>query len=123
MKDIPGMYVRGRAEWVDTPKGVHERAYVRSSYEKAAVNLLESDLGVVRYEHERLLSLPNGRWFLPDFIVERTNTTIVLVEVKAAWVLTHPDCEEVRIRLALSENFAKEQGWDFAVWTEKELGC
>jgi hypothetical protein len=123
MKDTPGVYVRGRAEWVDTPKGLHERAYVRSTYEKAAVNHLESDPDVVRYEHERLLSLPNGRWFLPDFIVERSNAKVVLVEVKAAWVLTHPDCESVRQRLAVSESFAREQGWDFAVWTERELNC
>jgi len=123
MKDTPGVYVRGRAEWVDTPKGLHERAYVRSSYEKAAVNHLESDPDVVRYEHERLLSLPDGRWFLPDFIVERSNAKVVLIEVKAAWVLTHPDCESVRQRLAVSESFAREQGWDFAVWTEKELEC
>lgn len=123
MKDSPGVYVRGRAEWVDTPKGLHERAYVRSSYEKAAVTNLESDPDVVRYEHERLLSLPDGRWFLPDFIVERANAEVTLVEVKAAWVLTHPDCEDVRQRLALSESFAKGQGWGFAVWTERELGC
>ena len=123
MKDTPGMYVRGRAEWVDTPKGLHERAYVRSSYEKAAVNRLESDPDVVRYEHERLLSLPDGRWFLPDFIVERLNATVVLIEVKAAWALMHPDCEGVRQRITMSESFAKEQGWDFAVWTERELEC
>ena len=123
MKDAPGVYVRGRAEWVDTPKGLHERAYVRSSYEKAAVAHLESDPDVVRYEHERLLSLLDGRWFLPDFIVERANARVVLIEVKAAWVLTHSDCDDVRQRLALSESFAKEQGWEFAIWTERELGC
>jgi hypothetical protein len=123
MKDTPDVYVRGRAEWVDTPKGLHERAYVRSSYEKAAVTLLESDPDVVRYEHERTLSLPDGRWFLPDFIVERSNAKVVLVEVKAAWVLTHPRCGGERQRLAVSESFAKEQGWEFAVWTERELGC
>lgn len=123
MKDTPDVYGRGRAEWVDTPKGLHERTYVRSSYEKAAVIHLESDPDVVRYEHERTLSLPNGRWFLPDFIVERTNATVVLVEVKAAWVLTHPNCGGERRRLAVSESFAKEQGWGFVVWTERELGC
>lgn len=123
MRDTPGVYVRGRSEWVDTPKGLHERAYVRSSYEKAAVTRLESDPDVLCYEHERLLSLPDGRWFLPDFIVEGANAVVTLVEVKASWVLTHPDCEGVRQRLAVSESFAREQGWEFAVWTERELGC
>lgn len=123
MKENPDVYARGRAEWVDTPKGLHERAYVRSSYEKAAVHRLEDNTKVLRYEYERVLSLPDGRWVLPDFIVEYAGAKVVLVEVKASWVLTHPNCEDVRERLATAEKFAREQGWTFEVWTERELEC
>jgi hypothetical protein len=123
MKDYPGKYLRGRAEWVDTPKGLHERAYARSSYEVAAVRKLEADPGVLHYEHERVLALPDGRWVLPDFIVEYEGARVMLVEVKAAWVLSQPLDSRVRVRLDVARDFAASQGWTFEVWTERELGC
>lgn len=123
MKEHPDKYMRGKASWVDTPKGLTERAYVRSSYELAAVQVLESDTTVVRYEHERVLFLPNGRWILPDFIVEHVDSTVTLVEVKSAWVLSLPANRKEVKRLNIAKDFAASQGWGFKVWTERELSC
>lgn len=126
LRDHPGRYLRGKAQWVDTPKGIHSRAYARSSYEVAAIHALEADPLVLRYEHERVLALPDGHWILPDFIVEYTGGRagiIELVEVKAAWVMSQPDDSKVAQRLTKAREFAVEQGWSFTVWTERELGC
>ncbi len=126
LRDHPGRYLRGKAQWVDTPKGIHSRAYARSSYEVAAIHALEADPLVLRYEHERVLALPDGHWILPDFIVEYTGGragVIELVEVKAAWVLSQPDGSKVAQRLTKAREFAVDQGWSFTVWTERELGC
>ena len=123
LKDHPCKYLSGRAECVVTPKGLHERAYARSSYEVAAIRKLETEPTVLRYEHERVLRIPNGHWILPDFIVEYEDAHVVLVEVKAAWVLKQPKSSRVIKRLALAEDFARSQGWGFDVWTERELRC
>ena len=121
MKDNPGKYLRGRAQWMDTPKGSAGRAYVRSSYEAAAVRLLESDPLVVRYEHERRMMLPDGRWVLPDFVVERADGRTSLIEVKADWVFSLPEGHKTRKRILIARDLAANQGWDFIVWTEQEL--
>jgi len=42
----------------------------------------------------------------------------VLIEVKPAWKLN--DDKTVR-KIEAGRNFAKQKGWDFEVWTEKEL--
>lgn len=123
LKDHPGKYLHGRTEWVDTPKGLHERAYARSSYEVAAIRKLEADPSVLRYEHERVLRVPGGHWILPDFIVEYEGAKVVLIEVKAAWSLRQPEDSRGIRRLAIAKDFAKTRGWSFEVWTERELGC
>ena len=122
MRETPSKYLRGRARWVDTPKGTKERAWVRSSYEAAAVALLESCPEVVWYEHERHLRLPSGRYVLPDFIVGYQDGSADLIEVKAAWVLELPPGHRVSKRLQISRDLAAEHGWGFIVWTEQELG-
>ncbi len=70
MKKNPTKYLRGRAQWVNTPKGLTSMVFVRSSYEAAALVVLEADPQVVRYEFERRIILPGGRWVLPDFVIE-----------------------------------------------------
>ena len=122
MKDNPAKYLRGRAAWVDTPKGSEPCTYVRSSYEVAAVSRLEADGGVAGYEYERRFVLPDGRWVLPDFLVTRTDGSRLLIEVKSAWVFGLPYSHKVRCRLLESKRLASENGWAFEVWTEKELG-
>lgn len=122
MKENPSKYLRGKAAWVDTPKGGRPRTYVRSSYEVAAVARLEADPQVVSYEYERLFVLPNGRWVLPDFLVTFRSSLKVLVEIKAAWVFGLPPSHKVLQRLRVAEHLASQHGWAFEIWTEKELG-
>ena len=120
MKDNPGKWVRGKSEWLDTPKGFKDRAYVRSSYEAAAVRLLEEDPEVIRYEHERRIALSSGSWMLPDFIVEYEDGSTLLVEVKASWVLGLSVEHKISKRLMLSADLASDRGWGFAIWTERK---
>ena len=122
MKDNPTKYLRGRAAWVSTPKGVKPRTYVRSSYEVAAVSKLEADPNVVSYEYECRFVLPDGRWILPDFLVTLVGGQQVLVEVKSAWVFNMPSSHKVHRRLREAGELAAGNGWDFAIWTEKALG-
>lgn len=121
LKDSPEVYTRGRAQWVDTPKGEKPRCYVRSSYEVAAVALLERDESVLSYEYERRIETGDGKWILIDFVIARRDGSILAVEVKAAWVLTHPGAEKERARLDQARSLATQNGWSFEVWTEKEL--
>jgi len=121
MQENPNKYLRGRASWVGTPKGTKDRVYVRSSYEKAAVTVLERLSNVTLYEYERRFELPDGKWVLPDFLVTWQNGSKTLIEVKAAWVLKLPASDKVQMRLKVAEHLADSQGWGFEIWTEKEL--
>jgi hypothetical protein len=121
MKDSPEVYTRGRAQWVETPKGAKPRYYVRSSYEVAAVTLLERDESVRAYEYERRIETGDGKWILIDFVISRGDGSTLAVEVKAAWVLTYPGAEKERARLDQARSIATQSGWSFEVWTEKEL--
>ena len=122
MQETPKTYLRGRASWVDTPKGDKDRVYVRSSYEAATVRKLEADPNVVSYQFEPRQVLPDGKWVLPDFFVTYTDGREVLVEVKAQWVFGLPPSHQVHQRLKVSQDIAARKGWGFEVWTEKELG-
>lgn len=118
----PGKYLRGKAQLVETPKGTRLTVRVRSSYEVAAIQVLEANPNVVQYEYERCVKLPDGHWIIPDFIVRYSDGHTTLVEVKAAWVLNRPPSDRAIIRLGLSKKVAADNKWDFRIWTEKELG-
>lgn len=121
LKSHPNRYTRGCAQWIDVTKTTVPRLRVRSSWEAKAVRKLESDPEVLRYEYEVRIRLDDGRWILPDFIVERRNGTTSLVEVKAEWVLSfYPPDHAVHRRLEKSREVASNRGWIFEVWTEKE---
>jgi hypothetical protein len=120
LKNYPKKWSRGQGCHVPVSKCEGKlKLFVRSSYEKAAITLLEGDDNVISYQYEKRLNLLNGRWILPDFLITYRNRK-VLVEVKASWVLSQPeDAKEVR-RLKLAEDYASSQGWDFEIWTEKD---
>jgi hypothetical protein len=90
-----------------------------SSYEVAAVRLLEENPSVTSYTYEHPFVLEDGKVIRPDFLVDRGNGIDSLVEVKAAWVFGLPPEHRVLRRLDTSMRIAKEHGWDFSVWTEK----
>jgi lambda repressor-like predicted transcriptional regulator len=121
MLDYPNKYSKGRSEWVPTLKGVCEKAFARSSYEVAAITMLEADPSVVRYEHEHRFVLENGHWALPDFLVQYADGHMLLVEVKASWVLGLPSDYKIQRRLEVARQLADTNGWGFAIWTEREL--
>jgi len=129
MKEHPDHNSHGKGQWMDTPKGVEPRGYVRSSYEVAAIDHLEGDPRVLGYEYEKVLYLSSitlekwvGKWILPDFLVTYSDGRIVLVEVKPAYVLkSRPENDEAIERLRVAEMEASARGWGFAIWTEEEL--
>lgn len=121
MKNTPGKYAKGRSQWVDTPKGATPRSYVRSTYEVAAVKILEADPQVVSYEFEYRVVLPTRKWILIDFVVQYEGKPLWAVEVKPQWILDHPTKVKERARLELARQVADSNGWGFSVWTEKDL--
>lgn len=121
MLQTPTTYLRGKFGWVPTPKGASSKARVRSSYEAAAISVLEADIAVAKYSYELVFVVEGGRWIIPDFLVEYSTGAMTLVEVKASWVLSLPRDHKVRQRLELSRRLAEQNNWHFEIWTEKEL--
>jgi len=117
----PWTYGRGRGSWVTSPKcreGVP--FWVRSSYEKRAVDQITRDANVLSFEYEARHQVGTNT-LLPDFIVHYEGRT-VLVEVKSQWVRQLPAEDRVQIRLQRARHLAQRQGWDFTIWTEADLG-
>ena len=103
-------------------RGVHFR--VRSTYERAAIRILEEDGTVGSYEYEPAVTLVAGRRIYPDFIVTDVTGAIRLVEVKPQWVLLNPKLgnnQKQLERLQVASDYAALLTWGFQVWTEKEL--
>ncbi len=122
MLEDPVKWTKGRGAYVETCKCAKGRIWTRSSHERAAVARVEGDPHVVSFEFEPRFNVAAGRrWILPDLLLHTLKGKI-LVEVKAAWVLTLPPEHKVQQRLKLAEDLARSRGWQFAVWTEKDLG-
>lgn len=122
MSEDPVKWARGVGAWVDPVKCTRPRIWTRSSYERVVVRLLDTDPTVCEYVFEPRVELPTRRWILPDFVITHTDGTIVLLEVKASWVLALPEDHKVQRRLRDASTFAAAQGWEFLVWTEKDFG-
>ena len=120
MQTNPVKYLRGRCSVEATPKGTRPTVRVRSSYEAAAIRVLEKDPSVLSYEYEAILRLESGKCILPDFLVRYASGT-TLLEIKAAWATRLPADHKVSLRLDESKRYAQQHGWEFAIWTEKEL--
>lgn len=121
MKENPSKYLRGKGCWVTPSKAKRDLFWIRSSYEKKAIEVLEADSNVMSYEYEKMITLPSGRWIFPDFLIQYVNKGLYLVEVKASWVLKRPEDSKERKRLQIAEEQVNQRGWGFSVWTEKEL--
>jgi len=119
--DDPVKWTRGKGSHITTRKCTKSCIWVRSSYERAAVLRVEADPTVLSFEYEPRFGVDEGQhWIVPDFLLHSLDGE-VLVEVKAVWVLTLPFEHKVRQRLRLAERLALGHGWQFAVWTEKDL--
>lgn len=121
MAEDPVKWTRGRGQYVITTKCTNgPRLWVRSSYEAAAVRILEDDVAVLSYTYEQSFVMPDGRTVRPDFFVVRAGGLEELVEVKASWVFGLSSDHKVSRRLDLALQIASEHGWAFRIWTEKE---
>lgn len=119
MKLDPVKWARSKGRFVQASKcAAGDRFWVRSSYEAAAVSILEADPDVSSYEYEPYLDEVDGRLIKPDFVVVGL-TGILLIEVKASWAIRLPVSHPVRMRLERARAAAAVRGWGFAIWTEK----
>lgn len=116
----PIKWTRGRGSYLEVSHCENgSRIWVRSTYEKAAVSILERDPDVISYKYEERIVLADGFEIRPDFIVNRSDG-MWLIEVKASWVLELPTMHKVSIRLDKSKMEALKRGWHFSIWTEKD---
>ncbi len=95
----------------------------RSSYELTAYRILEQLTKVKSYENEPF-AIPyysDGltRRTIPDILITYTDGSKELIEVKRENVLQE---NKVQMKLQAMKEYASDKGWDFSVWTEKELG-
>lgn len=122
IEENPSKWSRGKAGYVTVSKEEKraDRLWVRSSYEAAAVELLEEDDRVLSYRYEPTLVLEGGRHIKPDFLVTYSNQGQELIEVKASWALSLPKEHKVQKRLKVARDEASARGWKFSVWTEQD---
>lgn len=105
--------------WYEPAKCSSYPVFTKSSYERVACDVLDALSEVFDYDYEPPLVAQDGRTFLPDFVVRR-GTSTVLVEVKASWVLQMPPTDKRVQRLELARREAALRGWGFEIWTEKD---
>lgn len=111
---------RGRfvTKWPSTKTG--ETMWTESSLERAHVRPLEWDPSVIYYVTQpikvRWMEGHRIRRWTPDILI--VTTTRTLVEVKPhEWTLT----EEFQMWAAAAGNAAMDKGYQFKVWTERDL--
>ena len=121
MKRSPQKGTRGRGAWVDGEKCLTPHFWVRSSYEVAAVKVLEENPEVLRYEYEPVFKDRLGKTAMPDFRVWVAPDTWKIVEVKAAWVLGMPPDHPKQQGLARYARIAERLSVDFEIWTEQDV--
>jgi len=121
MKKDPIKWTRGRGQYVNANKHSTKIFWVRSSYEVAAVSILERDLKVKSYKYECPYSLENKKRILPDFTVTYTDGSVEIIEIKASWVLNLPDEHPLQAKLRMYEKALRSSGYPFTIWTEKDV--
>jgi len=103
-------------------KKMNKEVFYRSSYELIAYKILEQDKTVCSFYAEsfRIPYIWNGKThqYIPDIKSIGTNGKISVIEVKAEWQLLN---ERVMLKMAAAKLFCLENGYNFYVWTEKEL--
>lgn len=98
--------------------------YYASSYEQKALNILETSSQVTafdRYKGKVPYIKPSTGLehnYLPDFIVEMTDGTKKVIEVKAKWQLSEV---ETKSKLEQAEKYFNEKKIQFEVWDEDVL--
>lgn len=98
--------------------------FYRSSYEKIAYEMLDANKNVASYQPEPFVinylnSDGKTRRYRPDILVNKIRGKTVLIEVKPKWKLNDA---KTKLKIEAGKGYAKQRGWGFEVWTEKELG-
>lgn len=121
MRANPEKWTWGRGAYVEGLKHISEnRFWVRSSFEVAAVQILEQDRDVKCYGYEPRFTNESGFAYVPDFKVWMLDGSIKIIEIKASWVLRLPLSHRKQIRLAAYQEIASRNGFGFEIWTEKD---
>ena len=95
----------------------------RSSYELSAFQILEQLSEVKNYEYESLKvsyvdSQGKLRNTVPDILVNYVNGKKQIIEVKSEYYLNN---ENALLKITALEKYAKENDYEFSLWTLKEL--
>jgi hypothetical protein len=96
-----------------------------SYLEEGFILMLHFDPDVVSYQDQPvkvsyLSSSGKPTWYTPDFLVHYTNRKSILFEVKTrAYLRKHK--KELKARFDAATQFAKENGWDFYIITDREI--
>jgi len=121
IKADPQKWSWGKGSRVRSTKSDRARFWVRSTFETAAVRLLEGDVQVASYEYEPVFKDEAGLTILPDFKVVFTDGSWKIVEVKASWVLRLPPEHPKAQKLARYRRLAERLGVSFEIWTEQDV--
>ena len=96
-----------------------------SSIEEGFIYILDFDSDVKHY-HDQPVQIAykdvdgKDRIYTPDFLVEYRSRSPVLFEVKSQEYIRRNPIETSKL-VELGTNYAKENGWDFELITEKEV--
>jgi hypothetical protein len=95
--------------------------YYRSSFELVAMQLLEQMTPVISYVYEGL-SIPYldekgvQRHTIPDLFINYLDGTKEVVEIKPTFKI-----KDQKLKLDAIENYCKDNGYKFAIWSEDKL--
>ncbi|GJQ44106.1 MAG: hypothetical protein JETCAE03_36040 [Ignavibacteriaceae bacterium] len=90
----------------------------KSTYELRALNLLENDKEIIKYEYEPFhIPYDKKHSTIPDFLITYKNS-IKLIEVKPT---SHLKLWNNDIKINAMKQYCKKHNFLFDIWTEKEL--
>lgn len=104
-----------RRHYYDSPKA--GLIYCESSYELKAALLLDEDENVLFYENQQYFQGASGKRRKFDFLVHYKNGVKKLIEIKPLKRLN-----DYAIQIEDNKKYANEKGYQFACWTEADLG-
>ena len=118
MRVDPRRWTFGKGQYVFSSKNIENcEFWVRSSFEVAAVALLDKDPLVSQFVYEPVFNY-EGRKCLPDFLVTYLDNSQKLIEVKASWRLDIPKEHPWGFDPNIYQSIADENGIPFEIWTE-----
>lgn len=97
-------------------KKIDQLIYFQSSYELRAAVLLDQMDNVLTYRNQVNFSI-NGRKRILDFFVTYKDGSFSIIEVKP-----ENKIEAFKLQIQDNKEYAEKNGWNFYIWSEKELG-